>query len=68
MICLGPVIRAGCDAQCPTVGQYCIGCRGLVPDAGIGAMEEILVQHGLSMDDARRKLQLFNANQLEGVS
>jgi coenzyme F420-reducing hydrogenase gamma subunit len=68
MICLGPVTRAGCDAQCPSVGQYCIGCRGLVPEPNVEAMEEILVAHGLSMDDARKKLQLFNANQLEGVS
>jgi coenzyme F420-reducing hydrogenase gamma subunit len=68
MICLGPVTRAGCDAHCPTFGQYCTGCRGLVPDAGVEAMEEILAQHGLSMDEARKKLQLFNANELEGVS
>lgn len=68
MICLGPVTRAGCDAQCPTFGQYCTGCRGLVPEPNVAAMEEILVAHGLSMDDARKKLQLFNANQLEGVS
>lgn len=68
MICLGPVTRAGCDAQCPTFGQYCTGCRGLVPEPNVEAMQEILVAHGLSMDDARKKLQLFNANQLEGVS
>ncbi|MBU0741321.1 NADH:ubiquinone oxidoreductase [bacterium] len=65
LVCLGPVTRAGCDAQCPTFGQSCIGCRGLVTDPRLGAMEEILVAHGLSMDEARRKLQLFNANQLE---
>jgi len=68
MICLGPVTRAGCDAQCPSFGQYCTGCRGLVPEPNVEAMQEILVAHGLSMDDARKKLQLFNANQLEGVS
>lgn len=67
MICLGPVTRGGCDAQCPTVGQYCIGCRGLVSSPNISGMEEILVSHGLSVDDARRRLQLYNANQLEGV-
>ncbi|MFO7607978.1 MAG: NADH:ubiquinone oxidoreductase [Candidatus Krumholzibacteriia bacterium] len=67
MICLGPVTRAGCDAQCPTVGQYCIGCRGLVSEPNVAGMEEILVAHGLSLDDARRRLQLYNANQLEGA-
>lgn len=67
MICLGPVTRAGCDAQCPTVGQYCTGCRGLVSEPNVAGMEEILVAHGLSLDDAWRRLQLYNANQLEGV-
>lgn len=67
MICLGPVTRAGCDAQCPSVGQYCIGCRGLVSEPNVAGMEEILVAHGLSLDDARRRLQLYNANQLEGA-
>jgi len=68
MICLGPVTRAGCDAHCPTFGQMCIGCRGLVTDPRLEAMEEILVSHGLSMDEARKKLQMFNANQLEGAT
>ena len=67
MICLGPVTRAGCEAQCPGVGQYCTGCRGLVSSPNIAGMEEILVSHGLSVDDAWRRLQLYNANQLEGV-
>ena len=26
--CLGPVIRAGCNAKCPSNGSYCFGCRG----------------------------------------
>ncbi len=36
MICLGPVTRGGCDARCPSVGQYCTGCRGLVSAAQRG--------------------------------
>ena len=67
MICLGPVTMAGCDAHCPSFGQYCTGCRGLVTDANIAGMEEILVKHGLSVDEARKRLQLYNVNQLEGV-
>jgi Coenzyme F420-reducing hydrogenase, gamma subunit len=68
MICLGPVTRAGCNARCPSFGQYCTGCRGLVSEPNLAGMEEILVQHGLSVEEARKRLQLFNANQLEGVS
>ena len=67
MICLGPVTRAGCDAHCPSVGQYCTGCRGLVSAPNVAGMEEILVSHGLSRDEAWRRLQLYSANELEGV-
>jgi len=67
MICLGPVTRGGCEAQCPGVGQYCTGCRGLVTDPNLKGMEEILVQHGLSVDEAWKRLELYNANGLEGV-
>ena len=67
MICLGPVIRAGCDAQCPSVGQYCTGCRGLVPQPNLEGMEEILVSYGLSVDEAWKRLELYNANEVEGV-
>jgi coenzyme F420-reducing hydrogenase gamma subunit len=67
MICLGPVTRSGCEAHCTSLGQYCTGCRGLVPEPNLGAMEEILVQHGLASDEAWKRLQLFNANEIEGV-
>ncbi len=67
MVCLGPVTRGGCAAICPSFGQYCTGCRGLVSDANPAAMEQILVDHGLAAEEARKKLQLFNANQLEGT-
>jgi len=67
MICLGPVTRGGCDAHCTTVGQYCTGCRGLVSEPNLQGMEEILTAHGLSVDEAWKRLELYNANQLEGV-
>ena len=66
MICLGPVTRAGCDAHCPGVGQYCTGCRGLVSDANLAGMEEILTEHGLSVDEAWKRLELYNTNLLDG--
>jgi sulfhydrogenase subunit delta len=67
MICLGPVTRGGCEAQCPGVGQYCTGCRGLVTGPNLKGMEEILVEHGLSVDEVWKRLELYNANELEGV-
>jgi len=65
MICLGPVTRAGCDALCPSFGQYCIGCRGLVPHPNKSAMIDILTENGLSVDEARKRLDLFNTNDRE---
>ncbi len=67
MICLGPVTRGGCDAHCPSFGQYCTGCRGFVPEPNLKGMEEILTNHGLSIDEAWKRMELYNANALEGV-
>jgi len=67
MICLGPVARAGCDAHCPTVGQYCTGCRGLVSQPNIRGMEEILTANGLAVDEAWKRLELYNVNDLERI-
>ncbi|MBC8214501.1 MAG: NADH:ubiquinone oxidoreductase [Candidatus Marinimicrobia bacterium] len=66
MICMGPITRAGCDAQCPSFGQYCIGCRGLVSHPNKEAMIEILTNHGLSVDEADKKMSLFNTENREG--
>ena len=67
LVCLGPVTRSGCGAHCPGVGQSCTGCRGFVDDPNLAGMRDILVEHGLAAVEARKRLQLFNANQLEGV-
>ena len=42
IICLGPIMRAGCDAICPSYGSKCEGCRGLVS-------QEALVAAGINM-------------------
>lgn len=67
MICLGPVTRAGCNSQCTNFGQYCIGCRGLVSEPNLQGMAETLASHGLAMDEAWKRLQLYNAYRLQGV-
>ncbi len=67
MICMGPVTRAGCDALCPSFGQYCIGCRGLVPHPNKQAMIDILTENGLSADEAQKRVDLFNTNERERI-
>ena len=61
MVCLGPITLSGCDAVCPSFGQFCTGCRGLVPDANKNAMLDILTDHGLSQQEAEKRLLLFNS-------
>jgi coenzyme F420-reducing hydrogenase gamma subunit len=61
--CLGPVTRAGCDAICPTYGDGCEGCRGLIPDPNANAMNEVLTQHGLTVDDMLARWTMFGTYQ-----
>ena len=69
--CLGPVIRAGCDAICPTYGDGCEGCRGLISNPNINAAEDVLREHGLTVEQVLDKMDLFGTYQMmemEGVS
>ncbi|MFQ6101272.1 MAG: NADH:ubiquinone oxidoreductase [Anaerolineae bacterium] len=59
--CLGPVIRAGCDAICPTYGAGCEGCRGLIPQPNENAMKEVLDEAGLTLDEVLSQFTMFNA-------
>ncbi|MFH1147563.1 MAG: NADH:ubiquinone oxidoreductase [Pseudomonadota bacterium] len=61
--CLGPATRAGCSACCVTEGAYCWGCRGLVGDANVDALYELLGRTGLSAGEVRRRIRLYNGNQ-----
>lgn len=60
MTCLGPVIRAGCEAICINSGRYCWGCRGLVDDPNIDSEKDILKKYGLTVDQVVEKFKIFN--------
>ncbi len=69
--CLGPITRAGCDAICPTYGDGCEGCRGLITNPNINAAEDVLKEHGLTVEQIMAKMDLFGTYQMmemEGVS
>jgi coenzyme F420-reducing hydrogenase gamma subunit len=59
-ICLGPIIRAGCGAPCPTAGWRCFGCRGMVDNPNVEAAQEVMDKYGLTVDDLKQKMVLFN--------
>jgi sulfhydrogenase subunit delta len=62
--CLGPITRGGCGAICPTFGVGCEGCRGLLPDANLDALEQQILAIGLSKEEYQHKLALFLTQQL----
>lgn len=59
--CLGPVVRAGCGAICPSYGAGCEGCRGLIPHPNENAMKEVLEEAGLTVEEVMNQFTMFNA-------
>lgn len=66
--CLGPVVRAGCGAICPSYGAKCEGCRGLVDKPNLQAAAENLVNlHGATLQDILADFRMFGAYQKEQI-
>jgi len=59
ILCLGSVVRAGCDALCTSVGIGCEGCRGLIPNPNVKALETTLAERGIKRAEIETKEQLF---------
>jgi sulfhydrogenase subunit delta len=57
--CLGPITRAGCAAICPSFGDGCEGCRGLLTHPNIDSLRVVLAEHGLSFEETEAKLTMF---------
>ena len=69
--CIGPITRAGCGAICPTYGDGCEGCRGLITNPNLNAAEDVLKEHGLTVKEIMDKMDLFGTYQMmemDGVS
>jgi coenzyme F420-reducing hydrogenase gamma subunit len=62
-VCLGPIIRAGCGARCPSSGFRCFGCRGYVDSPNVEAAKDVITRYGLSVDDLKTKMVLFGSKQ-----
>lgn len=61
-LCLGPITFGGCGAMCPSNNLACDGCRGKLEDANTIALRECLEQNGISKQDAKRSLTLYNTD------
>lgn len=58
--CLGPIIRSGCKAVCPSNGVPCHGCRGLVDEPNLGAEQSVLEEYGLMLEDLLSMFWIYN--------
>lgn len=63
MFCMGPVVRAGCGAVCPTYGDGCEACRGYVSNPNADAHKETLKEFGLSVHEVLLHFDMFNSYQ-----
>ncbi|MGA2094585.1 MAG: cytochrome B [Sedimentisphaerales bacterium] len=62
-VCMGPVIRAGCGARCPSGGFRCFACRGYVDNANVAAAKDVIEKHNLSVEMLKSKMVLFGTGQ-----
>ncbi len=62
-VCLGPIIRAGCGARCPSNGFRCFGCRGYIDNPNVDAAKDVIDKFGLNIDDLKTKMVLFGSRQ-----
>ncbi len=59
LTCLGPVIRAGCNARCPSNGGYCFGCRGMISQPNVKSQSDIMQKYNLTFEQMKDKFKLF---------
>jgi len=62
-ICLGPVIRAGCGARCPSNGFRCFGCRGYADNPNVEAARDVISRYGQDIESLKLKMNLFGSQQ-----
>ena len=62
-VCLGPIIRAGCEAKCPSGGFWCFGCRGYVDKPNVNAAKEVMDKYQITAEALRSRMLLFGSKQ-----
>jgi len=59
ILCLGPIIRAGCEAKCPAYRVPCWGCKGLTDDVNLEAFLESLERNDIPIKELKEKIPIF---------
>ncbi len=62
-VCLGPIIRAGCGARCPSSGFRCFGCRGYIDNPNVDAAKDVIERYSLNVETLKSKMVLFGSKQ-----
>lgn len=58
--CLGPMIRAGCNARCPGLGVECIGCRGPpIENSNVAKEYRMLLEKSFKREYILNRLAMF---------
>ena len=60
IVCLGPVVRAGCNAICVAGGDRCRGCRGLVDAPRESAYHRVLETYDRTVEDILEEYRIYN--------
>jgi sulfhydrogenase subunit delta len=67
-VCLGPIIKAGCGARCPSNSHRCFGCRGYVDNPNVNAAKDVIEKYNLDIDTLKLKMSLFGSQQEPTIS
>ena len=59
LLCLGPLVQAGCNARCPGVSVPCEGCRGPAAEANTTSALELFAAKGLSAEQVASRMSRF---------
>lgn len=63
-LCLGPIIRGGCQAVCLKSGQECWGCRGILDNKQIdNFIKELKEKYNFSDKEIKRALEIFGVKE-----
>ncbi len=61
ILCMGPVMQAGCGALCPSHNLPCDGCRGSILQAAYQQQVDLMLEKGASIEDITRHLLKYTA-------